>query len=242
MDRVGKTYFLRIGGTAIEVTRKDVKTLRMRLAPDGTIKLSAPLVASASHIESFVIQNNAWILRTQKKAAALHAIAHVHDGGRFMLWGNPYTIRIEKTAKRPVAPFVSGDGLIVPLPPGRRTAERLQKACTAFLVSEVRRVLDEGTIAHMEALTGAAASVWRVRSMSSRWGSCQVAKRSITVNAQLAHYDRRCLDYVVCHELCHLHEPAHNARFHALMDRFYPDWKDVRKLLEAPLSSGPAFE
>ena len=60
-----------------------------------------------------------------------------------------------------------------------------------------------------------------------------MAKRTITINSQLAHYDRRCLDYVVCHELCHLYEPSHNARFHALMDRFYPGWKAVRKLLSA---------
>lgn len=234
MDGARKTYFLRMGGTDIEVTRKDIKALRMRLASDGTIKLSAPLAASASHIESFVIQNEAWILRAQKKAAALHAIAHVHDGGRFMLWGNPCTIRVEAAAKRPAAPSVSGGELIVPLQPENHTAEGFQKACAAFLASEVRRMLDEGVIARMEALTEASASTWRVRSMGSRWGSCQVAKRSITINAQLAHYDRRCLGYVVCHELCHLHEPSHNARFHALMDHFYPDWKSIRKLLEAP--------
>ena len=30
-------------------------------------------------------------------------------------------------------------------------------------------------------------------------------------------------------ELCHLLEPSHNARFHALMDKFFPRWKDARK-------------
>lgn len=234
MDGVEKTYFLRMDGIDIEVTRKDIKSLRMRLAADGTIKLSAPLAAPASHIEAFVAQNKAWILRVQRKAAALYAAAHVHDGGRFMLWGNPYTIRIKKTAKRASAPYVSDDKLIVPLLSECGTEEELRKACTAFLASEVKRALDEDAIARMETLTRTSASAWRVRSMSSRWGSCQVAKRSITINAQLAHYDRRCLDYVACHELCHLHEPTHNARFHALMDRFYPDWKNVRKLLKAP--------
>ena len=50
-------------------------------------------------------------------------------------------------------------------------------------------------------------------------------------SSQLVHYDQRCLAYVLTHELCHLHEPSHNARFHALMDRFYPDWRTVRALL-----------
>jgi predicted metal-dependent hydrolase len=34
---------------------------------------------------------------------------------------------------------------------------------------------------------------------------------------------------VVVHELCHLLEASHNARFHALMDKFFPRWKDARR-------------
>ncbi|MBR1463214.1 MAG: M48 family metallopeptidase [Prevotella sp.] len=33
----------------------------------------------------------------------------------------------------------------------------------------------------------------------------------------------------VVHELCHLLEPSHNARFHALMDKYFPRWCEVRK-------------
>jgi len=38
-----------------------------------------------------------------------------------------------------------------------------------------------------------------------------------------------CVEHVVVHELCHLLEPSHNARFHALMDKFFPRWKEARK-------------
>ena len=31
------------------------------------------------------------------------------------------------------------------------------------------------------------------------------------------------------HELCHLLEPSHNARFHALMDKYFPRWREARK-------------
>jgi len=34
----------------------------------------------------------------------------------------------------------------------------------------------------------------------------------------------------VVHEMVHLLEPSHNARFHALMDRFLPEWR-LRKAL-----------
>ena len=38
-----------------------------------------------------------------------------------------------------------------------------------------------------------------------------------------------CVEHVVVHELCHLLEPSHNARFHALMDKYFPRWREARK-------------
>jgi predicted metal-dependent hydrolase len=38
-----------------------------------------------------------------------------------------------------------------------------------------------------------------------------------------------CVEHVVVHELCHLLEPAHNARFHQLMDCYFPRWREARK-------------
>jgi predicted metal-dependent hydrolase len=42
---------------------------------------------------------------------------------------------------------------------------------------------------------------------------------------------REFLEYVVAHEMAHLVEPTHNARFIALMDRLVPHWKTFRNEL-----------
>lgn len=70
-----------------------------------------------------------------------------------------------------------------------------------------------------------------IRRMKSRWGSCSVSAGTIRISEALAHYPETCLEYVVVHELCHLLEPSHNARFKALMTRFLPDWKARKELL-----------
>ena len=67
------------------------------------------------------------------------------------------------------------------------------------------------------------------RAMISRWGVCNVKKRSICFSVYLLLLPEWCVEHVVVHELCHLLEPSHNARFHALMDKFFPRWKDARK-------------
>ena len=70
-----------------------------------------------------------------------------------------------------------------------------------------------------------------VQRMRTRWGSCNPAAGTIRLNADLAKKPRECLEYILVHELAHLLEPTHNARFVALMDRFLPDWVHRRELL-----------
>ena len=65
--------------------------------------------------------------------------------------------------------------------------------------------------------------------MISRWGICNVKDKSICFSAYLLLLPEWCVEHVVVHELCHLLEPSHNARFHALMDKYFPRWKDARK-------------
>ena len=52
---------------------------------------------------------------------------------------------------------------------------------------------------------------------------------SICFSAYVLLLPEWCVEHVVVHELCHLLEPSHNARFHALMDKFFPRWKEARK-------------
>ena len=78
---------------------------------------------------------------------------------------------------------------------------------------------------------GVYASEWRIKNMKTRWGTCNVLCRRIWFNLQLAKKTPDCLEYIVVHELTHLYERSHNAVFKAYMDRFYPDWRAVRKSL-----------
>lgn len=88
-----------------------------------------------------------------------------------------------------------------------------------------------GVVERMEAATGAHASGWQLRAMSTRWGSCTPRTGWIRVNVRLAACPPTCLDYVVAHELTHLLKPSHNERFHVLLAHAYPDEGLARALL-----------
>ena len=70
----------------------------------------------------------------------------------------------------------------------------------------------------------------RLKNMVSRWGSMKPQQRIVCFNLRMIFYPIEAIEQVVVHELCHLKEPSHNARFHALMAHYLPDYKQ-RKLL-----------
>jgi predicted metal-dependent hydrolase len=64
------------------------------------------------------------------------------------------------------------------------------------------------------------ATVRFVDNQLTRWGSCTPVDRSIRLSSRLAAFPSWVLDYVIVHELAHLVEFRHNARFHALVARY----------------------
>ena len=55
--------------------------------------------------------------------------------------------------------------------------------------------------------------------------------RTIRLNTDLAKKPPDCLEYLIVHEMVHLLEPTHNARFVTLMDHFMPKWQSHRDTL-----------
>lgn len=71
----------------------------------------------------------------------------------------------------------------------------------------------------------------RIKKMHSRWGSCNIRSKRIWLSLMLADKPFELVDYVLVHELVHLHEANHSARFYRLMDRFLPNWQRFDKEL-----------
>ena len=94
-------------------------------------------------------------------------------------------------------------------------------------VLRLRTLIEPMVEQHSQAMGVCPQSI-NFRAMISRWGVCNVRNKSICFSLYLLLLPEWCVEHVVVHELCHLLEPSHNARFHALMDRFYPRWREAR--------------
>jgi predicted metal-dependent hydrolase len=90
---------------------------------------------------------------------------------------------------------------------GRRTDEQL-----------MRRARELGRD-YLDGRTQPASVRW-VSNMTTRWGSCTTGEGTIRLSDRLRTMPAWVIDYVLLHELAHLLEPNHNARFWGWVDRF----------------------
>jgi predicted metal-dependent hydrolase len=75
------------------------------------------------------------------------------------------------------------------------------------------------------------ASVRWVSNMTTRWGSCTTGEATIRLSDRLQEMPAWVVDYVLLHELAHLLEPGHNARFWHWVDK-YPKAERAKGYLE----------
>lgn len=76
------------------------------------------------------------------------------------------------------------------------------------------------------------------RASKTRWGSCNPKTRQINLSLYLLLLPQRCIEHIVVHELAHLLVPNHGPCFYAVMDKHFPDWKQVRKETSKLVFSG----
>jgi predicted metal-dependent hydrolase len=70
-----------------------------------------------------------------------------------------------------------------------------------------------------------------LRDQRSRWGSCS-SKGTLSFNWRLVLAPHDVLDYVVVHEICHLVELNHSARFWRLVEQRRPAYRDSKHWLD----------
>lgn len=157
-------------------------------------------------------------------------------------------IRRSTRRSRTVSAARRGDVIVVSIPAGFSPAQEQEWVSTMVdrvLAKEARRRLSTGDLerraAHLsrEFLDAAArpSSVRWVTNQNSRWGSCTPSEGTIRISSRLREAPGWVLDYVLLHELAHLLERGHGARFWALVD-VYPRAERAKGYLEGLSAAG----
>jgi predicted metal-dependent hydrolase len=142
--------------------------------------------------------------------------------------GGEIVLRLEPAARSHCRFDEEARELCVGVAPGL-SEWQLQQRVRLWLQDEAKRVFAERLDIYAARL-GVSYSSMTLSSAGTRWGSCSV-EGSIRLNWRLIHYALPLIDYVVAHELAHLLEMNHSARFWAAVESVYPDYDGAKAAL-----------
>lgn len=228
---------LNLAGFHVELTRKKMKNLRLRV--DATsVRVSAPNRTPFYEVESFLTQNRQWIQVKQEEAQARQQCTRqsLADNEKVKVWGLEKNILSEHgytSSSRNRVKIVEMDDTIVIRSLGFKELayEEKQKALDEFYRQQVKNLIP-GLLEKWQPIVGVEAKEWGTKKMKTRWGSCNIDRRRIWLNIDLARWPIGCLEYVVVHELTHIIETNHTQRFWQLVEKAMPQWKTFHNMLK----------
>jgi len=150
------------------------------------------------------------------------------DGESHYVWGKRYLLTVCECDQPPSIELKQSRMNLRVRP---RTDEGKRNAFVEEWYREQVKGAVPPLLARWQPLLGVRADRFFVQRMKTRWGSCNHKTRTIRVNTELAKKPMECLEYIVLHEVVHLREPTHNARFTRLLEHFMPQWRHYRDTL-----------
>ena len=217
-----------ISGIAVDVQRKKVKNLNLRVTQDCRVTLSVPLRTSDRQIEEFVSSRKDWIENSLARFKdSGEARRWFGDGGRMNVLGEPFDV-VEDIGEMAMCQISNGTAHLTF--PGGYSYDQKERFMTEWSRGILKDILPD-MFSRWEAETGLHCSGYRTKVMKTRWGTCNYRTKVIWMNVRLAEKPLGCIEYVVLHELVHTVVPDHGEKFKAMMDRYMPDWKERRKVL-----------
>lgn len=228
---------IQIGNLKVDVVFKDIKNIHLSVhPPTGRVRIAAPKRMKLDTIRVYAISKIDWIKKHQQKLQSQERETprEYLDRESHYVWGKRYLLKVVEADQIPAVELKHTQILLTVRP--HSGIEKREAIVSAWYRDEVRTAAAP-LIAKWEVQLGVKSAQCYVQRMKTKWGSCNPSTRSIRLNSDLAKKPRECLEYIIVHELVHLLEPSHNARFTSLMDKHLPNWKQYREELNRiPLS------
>ena len=195
----------------------------LRLRPDGSVRATIPRTGSVREARAFAERNTDWIAAQLQRRTQPAPAPHPWQPGRAILYrGTPVLLTVEAHPDGPRARFADQ---VVPAP----DTVNLHTAIERHLWNLAWTELPARTI-ELSATHGLVVTCIRVRNQRTRWGSCS-RRGVVSLNWRLVQTPDYVRDYVILHELMHLREMNHSARFWDQVGQACPRHAEARAWL-----------
>ena len=224
----------------VSVERKKMKTCRLKVFPDKTIKFSVPESTPQEWIEHYLNSKNLWLsekLQVFEQTEGYAATDEIRNGFSIRYLGEDLVFSLFQSDKQ----VMYKDGKILFIGAvDINDQERLFAQFDNWWRKESLKVVNE----HVDKLYpiiekyNIGKPKTMLRKMKTLWGSCSPHRGVVTFNQYLTKATPACIEYVVLHELVHFLYPNHGKQFYDFLSNYMPDWKARKKVLDQDVVHG----
>ncbi len=212
-----------------QLERRQRRTVGLKITENGLV-IHAPKRISQSHLESIIVLKADWI-RKKLETLIENKLPEMQwrHGETLLFMGNTISLAVEHDIRSKVVEYEPGV-LQLAMPNHHDQTLIARKVIQWYkkqaLVDFTRR------LEIFSSKLGVSFTSFNLSNAGSRWGSCN-SRKEIRLNWRLLQAPPHIINYVVCHELAHLKEMNHSAKFWATVASIYPDYKLAEKELKA---------
>lgn len=223
---------LKFGSATINYTLhfKERKTLGIKVYPNCTVQVFAPMDANIKVIHSKLKERAPWILRQLNEFLSYHPLTPPRkyiSGETHLYLGKQYKLKLLISDSNQVK-LKSGELVIhhkIDVSPKDVLNNWYKTKATDYFSKTLNNSIVLFSKYSIEV------TKLQIRKMSKRWGSC-TSDGKIILNSELIKAPKGSVEYVIIHELCHLVHHNHTKAFYDLQQRIMPDWKRWKERLE----------
>ena len=208
------------------------RTTDIVIERDGIVTVRSPIGHTPEQVDAVVESKRLWIYRNLAEWKALNASAVIREwvnGETFLYLGRAYRRAL-----------VTDQDCALQLKEGRfhlnsKVLEKggtsaAKRAFAAYYISKGRDRLSD-RIQHFSPKVGVQVTGHTVKDLGYHWASCG-KQDHLNFHWKCMMAPLKIIDYIVVHELCHLHHRNHSAAFWNEVDKVMPDYSERKVWLK----------
>lgn len=215
-----------------ELRRTAKRNINISIKNDKSIYVSAPKMVSVKEIERIIYSKQDWILKSILKTSNKICLCNTYtfDNNSHTYYLGEYK-RIFCIASNANRLEILEDKIIFQVKEHHFDNCEYKNKIFNSLLKENLKCITTDMLSKYLKLVSKDISIFKIREMKSRWGTCVPSKKEILLNFNLIHCPLEAIEYVTLHEVAHLIHPNHSKAFYATIAKYMPNWNENRKKL-----------
>lgn len=209
----------------------DRQTTDIVIERDGLLTVRPPLRMTPEQVDETVFSKRMWIYRNLAEWRDLNATKVSRDwvsGESFLYLGSSYRLELVQVQDDPLKLKDGRFCLLQSLAQADGGSAAQQAFVNFYKEKGLARIANR--VNYFASKVGVSAGAIQIKDLGYRWASC--------LNNGDLHFHWKCLmapltviDYIIVHELCHLHQRDHSEAFWNEVDKILPDYRERKEWL-----------